>query len=310
MRQLVGDDIGDVLLFRLRRRGRVDEEERLAERDATEVLHRTCSEVGQRKEVDLLARIRNAVVVLEPLQRERPDLQPERREVLLAGHVDDAQRYTADVHRLRRFERADDHRHEVGGHHHRVLEADGDLAAVGARARCLSAVRDGHQRGVDDEGDAEHGLQFRLVPARERPPTVGRLHLARGDDLLVAGRIDVGGSVPTAQPVVEHAGEHHLDGDRTGIELDRQAERAALGGLVEGDLRRVRARRGLDLGRRDLQFGGVAHERRCLGVDIKADGDVPPERGRVEIGLEQDVVAVGGGLRREAERTVRHGGAA
>ena len=79
MGELVGDDVGDVLLLGLGARDRVDEQEALAERDAPEVLHRAGREVGQREQVDLVARVRDAVVVLEPAQRERSDVERERR---------------------------------------------------------------------------------------------------------------------------------------------------------------------------------------------------------------------------------------
>ncbi len=51
------------------------------------------------------------------------------------------------------LERADDERDEVRAHHHRVGEADGDLAAGPLAALDLGAVGDGQQRRVDDERD-------------------------------------------------------------------------------------------------------------------------------------------------------------
>ena len=77
--QLVGDDIGDQLALALGGRGRIDEQQVLAERDAAQVLHRAGGEVGQRQQVDLVARIGDAVVVLEPAQAERADVERERR---------------------------------------------------------------------------------------------------------------------------------------------------------------------------------------------------------------------------------------
>ena len=52
-------------------RRRVDEQQALAERDAAEVLHRAGGEVGQGDQVDLVARVGDAVVVLEPAQARR-----------------------------------------------------------------------------------------------------------------------------------------------------------------------------------------------------------------------------------------------
>ena len=90
MREFVGDDVTDELLFVLGAGGRVDEEQALAERDAAEVLHRAGGEVGKAGEVDLLAGVVDAVVLLEPSEAERADVEAERGEVVLAGYVDHA----------------------------------------------------------------------------------------------------------------------------------------------------------------------------------------------------------------------------
>jgi hypothetical protein len=307
VRELVGDDIGDVLLLHLGGGGRIDEEQRLAERDAADVLHRAGREVGQGEQVDLPARVGDPVVVLEPLEGERADLEPEGGEVALARDVDDAQRHTADVDRFGGLEVTDHHRHEVRRHHDRVLEPDRHLAVLGALARGLGAVRHRHQFGVDHEREAEHRLQLGLVPAREGAPAVGGLHLAGRDHLLVAVGVDVGGAVPAAQTVVEDAGEHHLDRHLAGAELGREGEGAELVLLVEHHRGRVGARRRLHLGRGDLQLGGVAHEHVGGLVHVEPDGHVAAEGGCLEIGFEQHVVAIGGGRLGKAARTVRHG---
>ena len=101
------------LLLAVRARGRVDEQHALAERDAPEVLHRPGGEVGEGEEVDLLARIGDAVVVLEPAQGERPDVEGEAGQVGLAGDVVHAQRDAVDVDRVGGLERADDEGDEV-----------------------------------------------------------------------------------------------------------------------------------------------------------------------------------------------------
>ena len=217
MGQLVGDDVGDQLQLAHRGRRRVDQQDALPERDAAQVLHGAGCEVGQGQEVDLVARVRDPVVVLEPAQRERADVQPEVGEVGLAGDVDHTQRDAVDVDRVRRHERADDERHEVCAHHHRVGEPHRDLRPVRTgpfRALDLGAVRDGHLIGVDDEGDAEHGLEVGFVPAGEGPPAVGRLHLARGDDALEAVLVAIRAAIEAAQLVVEDAGEGDDDLDR------------------------------------------------------------------------------------------------
>ena len=84
----------------------IEQQARLAERDAAEVLHRAEREVGERDEVALLARIRDAVVVGEERDRERADVERELREVPSAGDVRDAHRDAARVDR-RRSARAD-----------------------------------------------------------------------------------------------------------------------------------------------------------------------------------------------------------
>ena len=85
--ELVGDDVGDSLLLGVRARLRVDEQRALAERDAAEVLHRPGGEVGKGEQVELVARVGDPVVVLEPAQGERPDLEAEAGQVTLAGDV-------------------------------------------------------------------------------------------------------------------------------------------------------------------------------------------------------------------------------
>ena len=122
----------------------------------------------------------------------------------LAGHVDDAQRDAVDVDRLGGLERADDERHEVGAHRHRVGEADGDLAvAVARRARPRARWRRPVSAGSTTSVIAEHRLEVGLVPARERPPAVGGLHLGGGDHVLGAVVVGERAAVEAAQLVVE-----------------------------------------------------------------------------------------------------------
>ena len=79
-----------------------DEQRGLPERHAAEVLHRPVGEVGDRDEVHLVAGVGDAEVLLEEAQRERADVEGERREVPLAGRVDDAERHAVDVDGRRR----------------------------------------------------------------------------------------------------------------------------------------------------------------------------------------------------------------
>ena len=71
------------------------------------------------------------------------------------------------------------------------------------RAFDLGSVRDRRQALGDVEGDAEDRLELGLVPARERAPAVGRLHLRGGDDLLDAVVVDVRAAIEAAELVVE-----------------------------------------------------------------------------------------------------------
>ena len=61
---------------------------------------------GSGHEVDLVGRIGDAVVVLEPLQRERPDLEAEAGQVVLAGDVHHSHRDVTDT-RVAAWPRAD-----------------------------------------------------------------------------------------------------------------------------------------------------------------------------------------------------------
>ena len=56
----------------------IEQQPRLAERHAAEVLHRAEREVGERDEIALLAGVRDAVVVGEERDRERADVERER----------------------------------------------------------------------------------------------------------------------------------------------------------------------------------------------------------------------------------------
>ena len=67
---LVGDDVDDALQLGLGGVLGVDEEERLAEGDAAEVLHGAEGEVGDGDEVELVARVGDAEVVGEVAQGE------------------------------------------------------------------------------------------------------------------------------------------------------------------------------------------------------------------------------------------------
>ena len=78
----------------------VDEQQHFTEGDATEVLHRTGGKVGECEKIALVARIRNVVILLEPVKSEGSDLHSKLGEVALARHMNDAQRNIAHHDRL------------------------------------------------------------------------------------------------------------------------------------------------------------------------------------------------------------------
>ena len=103
---------------------RVDEEQDLAEGDAAEVLHGPEGEVGDGDQVELVARVGDAVVVGEVVEAEGPDLERVAGEVALADGVDDAEVDAARRDRVGDLEGADDEGDQVGRHDHGVGEVD------------------------------------------------------------------------------------------------------------------------------------------------------------------------------------------
>ena len=113
MRDLVHDGERGVARLAERDLVRVEQEPRLAERHAPEVLHRAEGEIREGNEITLLTGIRNPVIVGEELQREPSHVECEASEVRLAGNVRDAQGNSSRVDRRGELERADDPRDEV-----------------------------------------------------------------------------------------------------------------------------------------------------------------------------------------------------
>ena len=183
--QLVGDDVGDAgcsLIVAVAGW----KEGVLPERDAAEVLHRPGGEVGERQQVDLVARVRDAVVGLETSAVQKaPTSSPKPVRWPLPGTCT-----TRSGRRRRRrlggLERADDEGHEIVLMTIVSANRTASWPPGGSRALDLGTVGHRHQGRVDHQGDAEDRFEVGLVPARERPPAVGGLHLGRGDDLLGA----------------------------------------------------------------------------------------------------------------------------
>ena len=182
---LVRDDVGHALEFGARGAVFVDQQRGLAERDRAQVLHRARSEVGNRDQVELVARIGQLVIVGEPLERERADLARPCGQRPLARHVRDAQRGSG-VGRLGRLELAHDEGEQVGRHLDRLLVDDLLFAAAEAALALDAGVGKGAQTFVDHQPHLEARLKRRLVPTRDRAARVGRLELRAGDQMRVA----------------------------------------------------------------------------------------------------------------------------
>ena len=159
----------------------------------------------------LVGRVGDAVVVLVPAQRGAPISRAERREVALAGHVDDAQRHTVDVDRLGGLERADDEGDEVRAHLHRRLEGD-DVLPSRARAVDLGAVGHCEQSGSTTRVISNTALNSgSSKQGNARRQSVACIWVV-AMTLLVAVRVLERAAIPAAQLVVERAGEHDVDG--------------------------------------------------------------------------------------------------
>ena len=214
----VGDDVRHAHPLGLRRLLRVEEQQHLAEGDATQVFHGPEGEIGNGDEVQLLAGVGDVVIRGKMTQGEGADLQREFRQVPLADGVHDAQRHAIHVHRLGGLERADDKGHEVGRHFHGVVEGHQPPAVARRRLRDDGSVGDGVQVVRHDEGDAENGLEIRLVEARKGAAGVGAFKLRGGDDVLVAVVVVEDGAVKAVQLVVEDA----LEAQHQAIAAGRQ----------------------------------------------------------------------------------------
>ena len=172
MGELVGNHIRDSQEFWLSSPFGIDQQNHFAERHTTKVFHRTKREVGHGDQVEFLARVWNAVVVGEVLQREGTGFESERSEMSFADGVDDAQRYAVDVHRIGRFERTDDECHQVGRHLDGGAELDGSLGPVVSRDL-------GNDRTVGRGEQIVQGLSMR---PRMRPSSLVRRSMGRLDE--------------------------------------------------------------------------------------------------------------------------------
>ncbi len=308
MGDFVGDHVGYPLELGARRPRRVDEESGLAERHAAQVLHGAEGEVGDGDQVELVGRIGKVEIGREEPQRVGRHLEAELGQVSLARCVNDAHRHTIDVDRRRRIERSHHESDQVGGHLHRGSEAHPSLA-VDDRLVDHGRIREGGQVLVHDQGDLEDRLAIGLVPTRERPTGVRRLHLGRGDGVGQSRDVGEGAAVEPPQLVVELTGERTAQGGGTGgqalvegeadavllgLEADRGVEHGPVGQLDGRDVER--------------QLRGVGDDGLEVLVHDDVDGDVARERGRLEVRAKLEDIAHRLDRSREAERLVGGGG--
>ena len=298
---LVCDDIGEVLQLELGGGLRVGQQQVLAIGDAAQVLHCAGGEIGKSEHVDLVAGIRDSVVVLVVPQRMGADLERELGEVTLARYVNDTQRGAVDVDGFRRFQWPDDECNEIGAHDHRGLEGHDVLAVVADRPTDLWPVGDCQKIRLDNQRDVEDSFELRLVEARKCAAAVGGLHLCRSDHTLCTAVVEERTAIPPAQLVVERAREIDVNGGVADIDGGVDDEPFGIGFEMERTLGAA------DSNRRDLELVGVE----CDGFDIVDGGHVDRcgagEGGAGKIRLEHQSVAVGNNGFGKSVGVVAHG---
>ena len=295
VRVLVRDDVRYTLQFAARRGVFVDQQGRLAERDRAQILHRAEREVGNRDQVQFVARIGPAVIGAEEFQRRRADGLSEAGQPLLARHRAHPQRGAVHEDRRARLELADDEGDQIGGHLHRVREHDFLLARVGQQGFAHDpGVGNGRQRLVHDQRDLKDRLERRLVPARKRPSCVGRFELRGRQRLGVPVGVRVSAAVEAAQLVVQEAGERDVQGVATGGQRPVEAQRRAFVRFVEesGAGERPAVRVG-NRHRLYVEFAGVEDEVAGFFPHDEFDRFLAREPVRGQVGRQPDDVAFG-----------------
>ena len=290
-----------------RRRVGVEEQPRLSEGDAAQVLHRAEGEVGERDEVALLAGIRDAVVVLEELDRERADVERELREMAAPGHVRDPHCHSARVDRLGHLERADDPRDQIGRYRDRRPESDPDVSVgqflpvdLGAVGQCEQSV--GHH-----ERDREHRFELGFVEAREGATGMGRLELRGRQDALGPRLVEIGAAVEAEQTMADRAVELQLEDGVAGQERPLRGDHDVLAFRVDAQ---VGGHRGTALAQLDqghVEAFGVQHDRVGRLGHLQGDDDLAGKRGGVQVGGDQQLVAAGARGSGEATGLVHRG---
>jgi hypothetical protein len=291
--RLVGDHLGDAHELHLGGVVGVGEQGRLPVGDAAQVLHGAEGKVGDGDVVDLVARVGDGKVVREVPQGVGGAVETERRQRGAPRGRGEAEGDTVDVDGLGQLERTDDPGQHVRRHPHRLRELHAPPAVAGGPVRHHRAARQDRQVLGDDERHGEGGLEIGLVPARERPPGVGRFKLRGGDDAGRAAGVGEGAAVEAVEVVVEDPGERESHHGRPGRHRRGQLQRGALQGDVDGhggrQLLAVRRRHG---GRVDVELGGIEDHRVERLLELHLDVDGTAEGRRLEIGRELDRVAL------------------
>ena len=227
MRVLVRDHIGHALEFRVSRGLPVNQEGVFTKRDRPQVLHGPGGEVRNGEQVQLVTRVRQAVIVLEKPERVGRDLQRESGEVAFPRYAPDPQRCAADLNRVRCLQVAHDEGDQVRGHADRVSEPQNLLSAFDP-FRDDACIGNRGQAGIDHQGQGEHGLECRFVPTGEGPTSVCRFELGGSQDAWRAGLLPVGAPVKASKLVVEDALECEPQTPLAGPERFRESHPTTL----------------------------------------------------------------------------------
>ena len=204
------------------RRGprRIDCEQIEAVRDRAGIFHRAGGEIGDADAFDLVIRIGDAGVVLEPLDRRAMGIACIDALSREAGRKPDAHRRAVTRrHGIGAFERADGDHQEVGRERRGLREAPVRAAASGGPPLDGARVRDRRQVRWRGQLEGEAGLERRLVEAREDSPRLGWEHDRHGEALGSAGR-----AVQPFEVGTNCAGELRLDRERSRLEACRGFE--------------------------------------------------------------------------------------
>ncbi len=205
MGDLVTDHVEAVLQLALAGLLRVDDQVGVAVGDQTDVLHGSSGEVRDCYVVQLVAWVRNPVVVGEVLEAEDGVLHGDFGEVEVAPRDDHPYRRAADHPRLGGLEWPGYERQQVRGHLHRGCESELDPAILESGPFQLPRVRICLLAGGNNHGRLERGLEVRLIPTGDDPAGVRRLTLGCCDQVLVALGVPIHGLIQTLELIVDRA---------------------------------------------------------------------------------------------------------